>query len=258
MNTSTIHSLSGLTVNLLPQVIVDKLSAIDPSSDQRFLPWLKKSFVQKPFDLKPDFTLVVNAVLRYMMSLPKKHVVELPERSQLEKWLVQMQLLEQKKYKGIPAIKVMQPKGMNEIPASVRKQLDEQESLSKQLVREMHGGTLYVLTVEPKRWVLVLLKQKQLLSANLACLDPQAFMEQWGEDMAVRHPELAQALYKTQSQFIAKYVHAQYPLVEMEMYYDDFLNGLPLDYLGTDQHVVVHYFQSLEQKAFKHSMHKVA
>ncbi|MDB5274798.1 MAG: hypothetical protein JWO58_3165 [Chitinophagaceae bacterium] len=248
MNTTWSFSTSASTVNLLPSVILDKLMAIDPSSDQRFLPWLKKCFIQKPFDLKPDFTSVVNAVLRYIMSLPKKHPVELPERSNLEKWLVQMQLLEQKKYKGIPALKVIQPKGMNDIPVPVRKHIEEHETAAKQIIKEMQAGTFYVLTVEPKRWILVLLKQNKMLDAKLNLVDPQTFMEQWEKDLTERNEGLAALIKKAMPKLISTYVHGQYNFVEMEMYYDDFLNGYSLDYLAQDQHIVVHYFQSLQKR----------
>jgi hypothetical protein len=248
MKTTWSFTPSASAVNLLPNVIIEKLVAIDPSSDQRFLPWLKKCFIQKPFDLKPDFTQVVNAVLRYLMSLPKKHTVELPERNNMETWLVQMQLLEQKKYKGIPALKVMQPKGMNEIPVPVRKQLEENETYGKLVLKEMQAGTFYILTVEPKRWILLLLKQQQLLNAKLEALDPQLFMEQWEKDLTERNEVLATALTRAMPKLISTYVHGLYNFVEIEMYYDDFLNGHSLDYLAQDQHIVVHYFQSLQKK----------
>jgi len=256
MKTTWSLTTSASAVNLLPNVIIDKLVAIDPSSDQRFLPWLKKCFIQKPFDLQPDFTQVVNAVLRYIMSLPKKHPVELPERTNMEKWLVQMQLLEQKKYKGIPALKVMQPKGMNEVPLTVRKQIEECEVKGKQIIKEMQAGTFFILTVEPKRWVLVLLKQKYLLNAKLGLIDPQAFMEQWETDLKERDEKLATDLTKALPKLISTYVHGQYNFVEMEMYYDDFLNGHTLDYLAQDQHIVVHYFQSLQKRpVFRELVH---
>jgi hypothetical protein len=159
-----------------------------------------------------------------------------------------MQLLEQKKYKGIPALKVIQPKGMNDIPVPVRKQVEEHETAAKQIIKEMQAGTFYVLTVEPKRWILVLLKQSKMLDAKLNLVDPQAFMEQWEKDLTERNEGLAMTIKKAMPKLISTYVHGQYNFVEMEMYYDDFLNGYSLDYLAQDQHIVVHYFQSLQNK----------
>ena len=231
----------------MPPIIVDKLSAIDPSSDKRFLPWLKKSFVQKPFDLKPDFTLVVNAVLRYMMSLPKRHVVDLPARESMEKWLVQMQWLEQKKYKGIPALRVVHPTGMKEIPLSIRKSMEEKEDIQKMVLKELYAGTCYVLSVEPKRWVLVLLTHRLLYGEALELLNPELFLSQWGNDLKQVDVALGETLENNIDTFFVKYIHGQYNFVEIEMYYDDFLNGHTLDYMAQDQNVVVQYFQSLQQ-----------
>jgi hypothetical protein len=259
MSTITTHALSGLNVNLLPPTIIDKLSAIDPSGDKRFLPWLKKCFVQKPFDLKPDFTLVVNAVLRYMMSVSKRHVQELPARENLERWLVQMQLLEQKKYKGLPALRVIHPKGIKEIPASLRKTIEEDEVVSKIVLKELYAGTCYVLSVEPKRWVLVLLNASRLLSEDLSWVNPSLFMEQWASDLRIVDTVLAETLMCALSLMNEKYVHGRYNYVEIEMYYDDFLNGHQLDYMAQDQDVVVQYFQSLQkQVVFKQVNNKVA
>ena len=257
--TLTTHALSGLNVNLLPPIIVDKLSAIDPSGDKRFLSWLKKSFVQKPFDLKPDFTLVINAVLRYMMSVSKRHVQELPARENLERWLVQMQLLEQKKYKGIPALRVISPAGFKEIPASLRKTIEDNEAISKLVLKELYAGTCYVLSVEPKRWVLVLMNNARVLAEDLTWVNPSLFIEQWGGDLRIVDVALAENFMNALAKMNEKYVHGRYNFVEVEMYYDDFLNGHTLDYMAQDQDVVVQYFQSLQkQTVLKKSINKVA
>lgn len=253
------HALSGLNVNLLPPIIIDKLSAIDPSGDKRFLPWLKKCFVQKPFDLKPDFTLVVNAVLRYMMSVSKRHVQELPARENLERWLVQMQLLEQKKYKGLPALRVMHPTGIKEIPISLRKTIEDNEEVLKLVLKELYAGTCYVLSVEPKRWVLVLLNSARVLAEDLTWLNPALFIEQWASDLSIVDAALAEAFMCAQVSMNEKYVHGRYNFAEVEMYYDDFLNGHTLDYMAQDQDVVVQYFQSLQkQSSLKVAINKVA
>jgi len=259
MSTTTTHSLSNLTVNLLPPIIVDKLSAIDPSSDKRFLPWLKKSFVQKPFDLKPDFTLVVNAVLRYRMSLPKRHVVDLPARENMEKWLVQMQWLEQKKYKGIPALRVIHPTGMKEVPAPLRKIIEDKEEVLKLVLKELYQGTCYVMSVEPKRWVLVMLTHRLVYGEDLELLNPELFLSQWANDLQQVDAVLADVLEEKFNEFNARYVHGQYNEVEIEMYYDDFLNGHTLDYMAQDQSVVVQYFHALQNKeVVKSNVNKVA
>jgi hypothetical protein len=242
-------SRPDLFVNLLPPVIIEKLQAIDPSSDQRYLPWLKKLFVQKPFDLSPDFTVLLNTCLRYGMTLSNPQAFVLPSRPQLEKWMVKIQLAEHQKYVGKTTMKVIQPSSLKEIPQSIQQHYEHAGFEVRALIKSVKDKACYLIAVDTKRWVMYLADQHLIWNVEFEIQNPLLFLDQFEEELVLVNSEVLQNMKQHLWEMSKKYIHTLFHVHEIEGYMEDYTSGISISYLTYDEEIFKLYVDGLMPKS---------